>query len=111
MVDSDTTYPAEAAKGLMGPIVVRNADMVIRNRLALSLSALPWFHLLGTRVMRWFVNFVFGTRFSDILSEYRVMSRRVLREIPLLTPGFEIETELTIQVLERGRVIRKIEAR
>lgn len=109
IVDGDATYPAEAAKELIEPILSLDADMVVGNRLVLSPSgAFPRFHVLGNRMIASFVNLVFGTRFSDILSGYRAMSRQVLREIPLITRGFEIETELTIQVLERGMVIREV---
>lgn len=109
VVDGDDTYPAEAAKELIEPILSQDADMVVGNRLILSPSgAFPRFHRLGNRMIASFVSFVFGTRIRDILSGYRAMSRRVLREIPLITRGFEIETELTIQVLERGMVIQEV---
>lgn len=109
VADGDDTYPAEAAKELIEPILADEADMVVGNRLVLSPStAFARFHRLGNWMIVSFVNLCFGTRFSDILSGYRALSRRALREIPLITRGFEIETELTIQVLERGMVIQEV---
>ncbi len=112
VADGDNTYPAEAVKDLIQPILAEEADIVVVNRLVLSLSnAFPRFHRLGNRMIVWFVNLCFGTRFKDILSGYRAVSRRVLREVPLMTAGFEIETELTIQRLERRMIIEEVPIR
>jgi hypothetical protein len=68
-------------------------------------------HRFGNRAILGIINLVFRTRFEDVLSGYRVMNRNFLRTVPLITGGFETETELTLQALEKGMVIRELPIR
>ena len=109
IVDGDDTYPAEAVRELIAPVLTGEADMAVGNRLAHpEAGAFGGGHLVGNRLIVRVLNTCFGRRFSDVLSGYRALSRRLFQEVPLITKGFEIETELTIQVLERGFVVREV---
>ncbi len=103
IVDGDDTYSAEEAPKLLEPILSGQADMVVGDRLKgrkdQSLSRL---HHIGNRLIVKTINLTFGKSYEDILSGYRILSRRFVETVPLLTPGFETETELTLQALEEG---------
>lgn len=109
IVDGDGTYLADDVHRLLAPVLNHEADMVVGNRLqeATDDSMRP-LHQLGNRLIVALINLLFRTDFEDVLSGYRVLSRRFQQQVPLLTPGFETETELTIQALERGLVIQEI---
>ena len=108
IVDGDDTYFAEDIEQLLAPVREDRADMVVGDRLATASSvALTNLHRFGNRVIQGIINGVFGTRFKDILSGYRVVNRNFMRSVPLITGGFETETELTLQALERGMVIEE----
>lgn len=112
MVDGDDTYFAEDLPTLLQPIVDDRADMVVGDRLRdASRSALNDLHRFGNRAILWIINFVFRTSFRDILSGYRVMNRSFLRSVPLITEGFEIETEMTLQALEKKMQILEVPIR
>jgi glycosyltransferase involved in cell wall biosynthesis len=109
IVDGDDTYYAEDAPKLLEPILKGEADMVVGNRLANATeSSMRRLHQFGNRWIVWAINFMFKTKFLDILSGYRALSRRFIASVPLLTPGFETETELTLQALERGLEIIEV---
>lgn len=103
VVDGDYTYYAEDAPKLIDAIINEEADMVVGNRLkgATDKSMVP-LHQLGNNMIVGVINRMFGTTYTDILSGYRAFSRRFMNNIPLLTSGFEIETEITLQALEEG---------
>jgi glycosyltransferase involved in cell wall biosynthesis len=112
MVDGDDTYFAEDLPVLMKPILEDRADMVVGDRLQeASRSALNDMHRFGNRAILWIINFVFRTSFKDVLSGYRVMNRSFLRSVPLITEGFEIETEMTLQALEKKMQIVEVPIR
>ncbi len=100
MVDGDDTYPADYVNKLLEPVMAGDADMVVGARLAdyTDKSFRP-FHVLGNNLIRRLVNWVGGAQLTDIMSGYRVFNRRVVQRIPVVSAGFEIETELTIQML------------
>jgi glycosyltransferase involved in cell wall biosynthesis len=103
VVDGDDTYFAEDSLKLLEPVLNGKADMVVGNRLPnASDESMRLLHQFGNRFIVNSINRMFNTNFLDILSGYRVFSRRFVESIPLLTPGFETETELTLQALERG---------
>lgn len=103
LVDGDGTYPADRVHDLMGPVRDGKADVVVGVRLdASSASELRAVNRFGNRMLRYVVNLVFASRITDLLSGYRVMTREFVRNIPLLSVGFEVETELSILALERG---------
>jgi len=111
LVDGDDTYEAGDAGLLVEPVVKGEADMVIGTRLHSGQAEFRKLHLLGNRVITVLLNLLFGTKFSDILSGYRVFSRRFAKNVPLLGTGFEIESELMIQALENGMAVKEVPIR
>jgi len=109
VVDGDDTYFAEEVNALLEPVVRGEADMVVGNRLKMvDKASIIQLHLFGNHLIVKTINFVFGTRYQDVLSGYRVFSRKFVESVPLLTSGFETETELTLQALEEGFEVREI---
>jgi glycosyltransferase involved in cell wall biosynthesis len=103
LVDGDGTYPASAAARLLEPIVSGEADVVVGGRLdAESRSDFRALNRLGNRLFLAVVNLVFGANVSDLLTGYRAMTREFVKYAPVLSTGFELETELTVLALERG---------
>lgn len=106
IVDGDGTYVAEEAHRLLQPVRDGQADMVVGDRLQRASSeSLRLLHRVGNRVIVALINLMFSTQYRDILSGYRVLSRRFLETVPVLTSGFEIETELTVRALEEGMTV------
>jgi glycosyltransferase involved in cell wall biosynthesis len=109
VVDGDDTYSAEEAPKLVEPVLRGEADMVVGNRLPNATGqSMRRLHQFGNRFIVRIINRMFKTNYMDILSGYRVFSRRFITSIPLLTTGFETETELTLQALERGMEVLEI---
>jgi len=108
MVDGDDTYPADRVHDLIRPILERRADMTVGSRLQCESSEFRKFNRLGNQFFVQTINYIFGTRLSDILSGYRAFSRRFVKELPIFVTGFEVETELTIKALERGYVVQEV---
>jgi len=100
MADGDDTYPADKVGQLLAPVMAGEADMAVGARLAdyQDKSFRP-LHVAGNRLVRGLINRIFGVSLTDILSGYRAFSRKVVRRIPVVSAGFEVETELTIQML------------
>jgi glycosyltransferase involved in cell wall biosynthesis len=112
IVDGDDTYYAEDVESLLAPLLEDRADLVVGDRLAQADSiALTDLHRFGNRVILGIINLVFRTSFRDVLSGYRALNRNFMRTVPLITGGFETETELTLQALEKGMVIREVPIR
>jgi glycosyltransferase involved in cell wall biosynthesis len=103
MVDGDDTYPADAARGLLEDIVKGRADMVVGTRLeSHDTASFRRFHGFGNRLVRSAIGFLFGHPVRDVLSGYRAFSRRFVKTMPVLSGGFEIETEMTVFALANG---------
>lgn len=101
MVDGDATYDADSAPVLIDKLLSERLDMVIGARVEEGhTSAYRHGHRLGNRLLTGAVRYIFGGQFSDMLSGYRVFSRRYVKSFPALSSGFEIETELTVHALE-----------
>ncbi len=100
MVDGDGTYDAASAPALVDLLRRRGLDMVVGCRVETGTEAYRPGHRLGNRLLTGSVSLLFGQRFTDILSGYRVFSRRFVKSFPALSRGFEIETELTVHALE-----------
>jgi hypothetical protein len=100
LVDGDDTYAAEAAAGMVRMLLADQLDMVTAARLPMSDDAYRPGHRIGNRLLSFLVCRVFGNRVSDLLSGYRVFSRRFVKSFPALSTGFETETEFTIHALE-----------
>ena len=109
MVDGDDTYPAERVLDLLNPLYDKEADMVVAQRLSnFEQTAFPPFHVFGNRLVCWLINFIFRSDIKDPLSGYRAFTREVSNSIPILSQGFDVETELTLQMLYRNLVIIEI---
>jgi len=109
MVDGDDTYPAEEVSKLIEPIINEEADMVVATRLAqANRDSFSFSHKMGNKLLRSMLNLCFHAQLSDILSGYRVMNRDFVKTIPITSRGFEIETELTLQALSKGFVIKEL---
>ena len=100
LVDGDDTYDAASAPKLVGRLVDDPLDMVVGVREATARMAYRRGHALGNRLLTGFLSRLFGRNCTDILSGYRAFSRRFVKSFPVLTGGFEIETELTVHALE-----------
>jgi glycosyltransferase involved in cell wall biosynthesis len=100
LVDGDATYHAPSAPAMIARLLEDRLDMVVAARVHEDDAAYRVGHVTGNRLLTGFVDTVFGATFSDILSGYRVFSRRFVKSFPVLTGGFEIETELTVHALE-----------
>jgi len=106
MADGDATYPAEAAPALIELLERNHADMVVGSRLSSHEGqAFRPLHVLGNLVFTGLVSLLFGVRLNDILSGYRVFSRRFVKCVPLSAGGFGIETDMTLNALSKGLTI------
>ena len=100
LVDGDATYDAPSAPQMIGMLVAERLDMVCAVRVDREEAAYRLGHRAGNRLLTGFVAHVFGRSFTDMLSGYRVFTRRFVKSFPALSGGFEIETELTVHALE-----------
>jgi glycosyltransferase involved in cell wall biosynthesis len=100
LVDGDATYDAPSAPAMVGMLVEERLDMVVATRIDRDEAAYRRGHRTGNRLLTRLVAHMFGRSFTDILSGYRVFSRRFVKSFPILSGGFEIETELTVHALE-----------
>jgi glycosyltransferase involved in cell wall biosynthesis len=100
MVDGDDTYDASVAPQLVARLLEEGLDMVVGNRVSTEQAAYRPGHRFGNAMLTGFVSFIFGRTFTDILSGYRVFSRRYVKSFAAHSAGFEIETELTVHALE-----------
>ena len=100
LVDGDATYDAPSARTMIARLIDERLDMVVGVRVDREEAAYRRGHRTGNRLLTGFVQNIFGQSFSDMLSGYRVFSRRFVKSFPVLSGGFEIETELTIHALE-----------
>jgi glycosyltransferase involved in cell wall biosynthesis len=100
LVDGDATYDAPSANTMIDKLVGERLDMVCAVRVDREEVAYRLGHRAGNRLLTGFVAHVFGQSFTDMLSGYRVFTRRFVKSFPALSGGFEIETELTIHALE-----------
>jgi glycosyltransferase involved in cell wall biosynthesis len=103
VVDGDDTYPATEVHKLIAPVKAGEADVSVGSRLTnVSQSDFRALNRLGNRFFLSIINLIFRVKLSDILSGYRVLNRRFVKNIPLFGGGFETETELTIKALAHG---------
>ena len=109
LVDGDATYDAPSAPKMIGRLLRERLDMVVGSRVDQDIAAYRAGHRTGNWLLTSFVGEVFGREFKDMLSGYRVFSRRFVKSFPVLSGGFEIETELTIHALEQGLPVAEIE--
>jgi glycosyltransferase involved in cell wall biosynthesis len=99
LVDGDDTYDASAAPGMVALLLENQLDMVNGRRVTDAKSAYRLGHRFGNKLLTGMVARIFGDRFRDMLSGYRVFSRRFVKSFPALSSGFEIETQITVHAL------------
>jgi glycosyltransferase involved in cell wall biosynthesis len=109
LADGDATYDAASAPRLIVRLVEDHLDMVVGLRIDQAEAAYRRGHRTGNWMLTHFLSSVFGQAFRDILSGYRVFSRRFIKSFPVLSDGFEIETELTVHALELALPVAEIE--
>lgn len=109
LVDGDNTYPAESARQLCQPIE-EGFDMVIGDRLSSTYfkENKRLFHNTGNKVVRYMINKIFQANLHDIMTGYRALSRNFAKNLPILSCGFEIETEMTIYALDKHYTFKEI---
>lgn len=104
MIDGDDTYPASNAKEMCELILDKKADMVIGDRLSSTYfteNKRP-FHNFGNKIVRWLINKLFNNHIKDIMTGYRAFSYDFVKGFPVLSKGFEIETEMTIHAVDKN---------
>jgi glycosyltransferase involved in cell wall biosynthesis len=109
MVDGDDTYDAQVAARLVGRLVDDNLDMVVGKRIETHQAAYRAGHRLGNRVLTGLVRRLFGAQIDDMLSGYRVFSRRFVKSFPSFSREFEIETELTVHAMQMRMAVAEID--
>ena len=104
MVDGDDTYPAENAREMCNLVLDKKADMVVGDRLSSTYfteNKRP-FHNFGNRIVRFLINKLFKNNIKDIMTGYRAFSKEFVKTYPVLSKGFEIETEMTIHAVDKN---------
>lgn len=111
MVDGDDTYPAEFVHELIKPVVNGEADMCIGDRLSNGTyqkeNKRP-FHEFGNNIVKKSINVLFKTELKDIMTGYRVFNKKFVKNMPVMSPKFEIETEMSLYALDKKYVIKEI---
>ena len=110
LVDGDDTYPAEKAQELI-KAVKNGADMAVGDRLSngtYSKENKRKFHNLGNKLVKNTINILFNTKLKDIMSGYRAFNRKFVKNFPVLTKKFEVETEMTLHALDKNFIIKEI---
>jgi len=111
MADGDATYDAEAAPAMIARLTDEQLDMVVGTRVHEAAEAYRRGHVMGNRAMTGLLARLFGRSFTDIFSGYRVFSRRFVKSFPVLSGGFEIETEISVHALELRMPVGEVETR
>ena len=110
MADGDDTYPAEAARELANRVLHHGADMVVGDRLSSTYytqNKRP-FHNFGNALVRWGINLLFDNDIKDIMTGYRAFSYEFVKTFPVLSQGFEIETEMSIHAVDKNMQIENV---
>ena len=110
MTDGDDTYPAEYAPQMVDCVLDRNVDMVVGDRLSSTYFAenkRP-FHNFGNSLVRKSINFFFKSDIKDIMTGYRAFSYEFVKTFPVLSKGFEIETEMSIHAIDKNMIVENV---
>ena len=110
MVDGDDTYPAESAREMADKVLERNVDVVVGDRLSSTYfeeNKRP-FHNFGNSIVRWGINTFFKNDIKDIMTGYRAFSYRFVKTFPVLSKGFEIETEMSIHAIDKNMFVENV---
>lgn len=107
MADGDDTYPAETAPAMTAAVLEKKVDMVIGDRLSSTyfMENKRPFHNFGNSLVRWSINFLFKSDIKDIMTGYRAFSYQFVKSFPVLSKGFEIETEMSIHAVDKNMFI------
>lgn len=111
MADGDRTYPARFVHQLLEPLKNQEANIVIGDRLSNGTYVEEnkrKFHNLGNNMVRGLINFLYKSDLKDIMTGYRAFDRLFVKSMPVMSPGFEIETEMTIHTLDKRFMIKEI---
>lgn len=111
MVDGDDTYPAEAAPQLLKPLIDDMADMTVGDRLSNGTYGEEndrAFHGFGNNLVRWLIKVIYGYAFDDVMTGYRAFNRVFVKTMPVLSEGFQIETELSIHAVDKRFRIKDV---
>jgi hypothetical protein len=111
MADGDLTYDPASAPEMVRMVLADQLDMVVGTRRHEEVDAYRGGHVLGNKMFTRLLSGLFGRSFTDIFSGYRVFSRRFVKSFPVLSQGFEIETEMSVHALELGMPVGEIETR
>jgi glycosyltransferase involved in cell wall biosynthesis len=111
MADGDLTYDPKAAPDMVAMLLAEQLDMVVGTRRHEEKEAYRGGHVLGNRLFTGLLAGLFGRSFNDIFSGYRVFSRRFVKSFPVLSSGFEIETEMSVHALELRMPVGEVETR
>jgi glycosyltransferase involved in cell wall biosynthesis len=110
MLDADATYPANRIPDLIRPVLDGTSDMVVGARLASpEAGAFRRFHHMGNVILCRVISLIWGARLTDVLSGYRAFTDEVARILPVVSSGFEVETEMTVQALHYGMTISEVD--
>ena len=109
MADGDLTYDPKAAPAMVDMLVAEQLDMIVGTRRHSEKEAYRGGHVLGNRIFTGLLAGLFGRSFSDIFSGYRVFSRRFVKSFPVISSGFEIETEMSVHALELKMPVGEVE--
>lgn len=110
MTDGDDTYPAAAAPEMVRKVLEEQADMVIGDRLSSTYfdENKRRFHNLGNSFVRWAINLMFHAEIKDIMTGYRAFSYQFVKSFPVLSQGFEIETEMSIHAVDKNMLLGNV---
>ena len=110
MVDGDDTYPAESAPEMVELVLKKGVDMVIGDRLSSTYFTenKRRFHNFGNRIVRNLINWLFHSNIKDIMTGYRAFTYLFVKSFPILSKGFEIETEMTIHALDKNFLLEEM---
>lgn len=110
MTDGDDTYPADNAREMCDAVLTRNVDMVVGDRLSSTYfqeNKRP-FHNFGNSIVRWSINTLFKSDIKDIMTGYRAFSYQFVKSFPVLSQGFEIETEMSIHAVDKKMFLENV---
>lgn len=110
MADGDDTYPAEFAREMVSPVLEKNVDMVVGDRLSSTYFTenKRRFHNFGNSIVRFFINRFFKSDIKDIMTGYRAFSYNFVKTFPVLSKGFEIETEMSIHAIDKNMAVENV---
>ena len=109
LVDGDATYDALSARVMITKLIDDSLDMVVAKRIHKENTAYRWGHEFGNKFFSWAVRCIFGKAFTDILSGYRVFSRRFVKSFDCFSKGFEVETDMTVHALKLNMPVGEVE--